>query len=161
PASVIQNFTDIISNEDVKNEIINVINNSGNDGNVTFDGSEFTYKDASGTVHPIDLTELAQIDYKEVIQNTGRKWLSGTNVKEITLTFNWAQPNVEHVLPATVPADITIIGIRLINKATNSVSTNLVSYNAATKTLLFGTAGSVVGVHPAGEYYLIVEYVEN
>ncbi|SFI79979.1 hypothetical protein, partial [Myroides guanonis] len=43
PASVIQNFEDIINNTDVKNELFKTIHNSYVGGNVYYDGAKFTY----------------------------------------------------------------------------------------------------------------------
>ncbi|SMG07624.1 hypothetical protein SAMN05660862_0298, partial [Sphingobacterium psychroaquaticum] len=59
PADVIQNFEEIIKNGDVQNILNEYITNV--EGNVSFDGSNFTYVDGSDTV-VIDLNDLVKLN---------------------------------------------------------------------------------------------------
>ena len=58
PADVISNFSTILANTSVLNQIINVVHNNG--GNVYYDGTTLTYMDSSGNIHVIDLTQVVQ-----------------------------------------------------------------------------------------------------
>src|SRR5690606_29999252 len=60
PASVIQNFEEIINNEEVKNELFETIHNSYVGGNVYYDGDTFTYVDESGDSHVINFEEIVK-----------------------------------------------------------------------------------------------------
>ncbi|UGU16296.1 hypothetical protein LS482_00155 [Sinomicrobium kalidii] len=58
PADVINQFEEIIQNENVVNEITELIENVG--GNVYYDGNQFTYLDENGETQVINLEELVQ-----------------------------------------------------------------------------------------------------
>ncbi|MBB1140975.1 hypothetical protein, partial [Myroides sp. WP-1] len=57
PQSVINEFEKIISDETVKNKILELLTVVGG-GNVYYDGSTFTYADANGVVRVIDLSQI-------------------------------------------------------------------------------------------------------
>src|SRR5690606_14762998 len=60
PADVVSNFETIISNEDVRNELIEQLTSTSVGGNVYYDGTAFTYVDADGNTQSIDFEELVQ-----------------------------------------------------------------------------------------------------
>ncbi|MEJ5054294.1 hypothetical protein, partial [Sphingobacterium sp. MYb382] len=126
--------------------------------NVSYNGDKLLYADGSGTLQEI---KVGTINYSAVIQETGRKWKDGKPVKEVTFSYGLTAPSAEFILPAEVVANIRIIGVRVINNATNSISTILTGYDQASKAITVGLAGAVVGMHPIGSYEIILEYVER
>ncbi|SFW69714.1 hypothetical protein SAMN02927921_03402, partial [Sinomicrobium oceani] len=58
PADVINQFEEIVQNENVVNEITNLIKNVG--GNVYYDGDQFTYLDDNGTTQVINIQEIVR-----------------------------------------------------------------------------------------------------
>lgn len=60
PASVIQNFEDIINNTAVKNKLFETIHNSYVGGNVYYNGTKFTYVTVDG--------EIKDITFKEIVK---------------------------------------------------------------------------------------------
>ena len=60
PQSVMEEFETILNNETVKNQIVALITRIGG-GNVHYDGTTFTYKDANGVDQTIDLASLVKL----------------------------------------------------------------------------------------------------
>ncbi|MCW1148821.1 hypothetical protein OJ995_11385, partial [Flavobacterium sp. TH16-21] len=56
---VISNFTDIVSNTNVLNELIEIIHEHG--GNVYYDGTTFTYIDDNGVTQVINISDIVQL----------------------------------------------------------------------------------------------------
>ena len=66
PASVINNFEEIINNTEVLNQLIENLTNTKVGGNVYYDGNTFTYVDATGTTQVINFEDLVQNNQKTV-----------------------------------------------------------------------------------------------
>ena len=64
-----------------------------------------------------------------------------------------------------VPGDFAsvILQARLIHKSTNSITEGIIEKEVVNGTteITLGTAGSLTVMHPAGAYYLILEYVKK
>ncbi|SMG07620.1 hypothetical protein, partial [Sphingobacterium psychroaquaticum] len=58
PADVINNFEEIFNNPTILNELTEIINKLG--GNVSFDGTDFTWMDENGNQHTVDLEQLVK-----------------------------------------------------------------------------------------------------
>ncbi|MBB1151463.1 hypothetical protein H4K35_15355, partial [Myroides sp. NP-2] len=58
PADVIQEFETIISNEAVKNKVLELIAQNG--GNMYYDGTKFEYTDANGSKQAIDVAAIVK-----------------------------------------------------------------------------------------------------
>lgn len=99
-------------------------------------------------------------DYELTSQETGKLWVDDSPVYEvvgdITLATN---TNVIDLSALDFPNNAWAISVRFINKVTNSVSTNIISFDPFSKEMILGTAGSITTLHPAGDYYIIIEYV--
>src|SRR5690606_27912528 len=106
-------------------------------------------------------TIIKPIDYEYTVQETGKQWISDKPVYELVADITLVTANNTFTLPATVPTGATVIGVRFISKANGSISTNVIQYDSTTRKLVLGTIGSFTVLHPAGDYYLIVEYAEN
>ncbi|RYE17442.1 MAG: hypothetical protein EOP51_23885 [Sphingobacteriales bacterium] len=117
--------------------------------------------DVNGVLKTISPADLGNISYSYTVQETGRKWVSGKKVLELTADITLATNTNLITLPAAVASNATLIGVRFISKTTGSISSNIIEYNATTKQLILGTAGTLTTLHPAGDYYIIVEYVDN
>ena len=119
------------------------------------------YTDEDGNMLSADISALApqSAHYRATSQNTGKEWIGGEPVFEvvgdITLATN---SNVVDLSGSDIPTGATVIGVRFISKTTGSISTNIIEYNKGNRTLILGTAGSMTTLHPAGDYYIIVEY---
>ncbi|WP_229707558.1 hypothetical protein, partial [Sphingobacterium alkalisoli] len=119
------------------------------------------YTDEDGNMLSADISALAlqSAHYRATSQNTGKEWIGGEPVFEvvgdITLATN---SNVVDLSGSDIPTGATVIGVRFISKTTGSISTNIIEYDQVNRTLILGTAGSMTTLHPAGDYYIIVEY---
>ncbi|MCM5661358.1 beta strand repeat-containing protein [Galbibacter mesophilus] len=60
PADVINNFEEIAQDADVINEITKIVNDNGQGGNVSYDGTDFTYVDGNGDEQTIDMSQLVK-----------------------------------------------------------------------------------------------------
>lgn len=60
PSDVINNFEQIINNNEVLNQLIENLANTTVGGNVYYDGDTFTYVDESGQSHVINFEEIVQ-----------------------------------------------------------------------------------------------------
>ncbi|MBW3520505.1 hypothetical protein KO524_15230, partial [Flavobacterium sp. NKUCC04_CG] len=58
PADVINNFTDIITNTTVLEQLIENLTNTYVGGNVYYDGTQFTYIDQAGNTHIINFEDI-------------------------------------------------------------------------------------------------------
>src|SRR5690606_21745127 len=65
PASVIQNFEEIINNEAVKNELFETIHNTYVGGNVYYNGDTFTYVTEEGETKEITFREIVEANETE------------------------------------------------------------------------------------------------
>src|SRR5690554_2268268 len=112
-----------------------------------------------GIIRTVQLPEPTNYQYTS--QDTGKKWVDNKPVYEVvadsTLTTN---TNVIDLSATDLALNVTLINARLINKATNSLTTNIISYDKNTKELVIGMAGTMTTIHPAGEYYIILEYIK-
>ncbi|MCH7400155.1 hypothetical protein MM236_19330 [Belliella sp. DSM 107340] len=117
------------------------------------------YTDGNGNLRSTGIAAV-HAQYRLTRQLTGKTWLTSENaVFEVVGEIELGTPtNVFDLSGTDIPVNAKIIGVRFINKTTNSISTNIISYDAGTKELVLGTAGSVTVLHPAGEYYIILEY---
>ncbi|MBE8722086.1 collagen-like triple helix repeat-containing protein, partial [Sphingobacterium pedocola] len=119
------------------------------------------YTDENGNMLSADISALTlqSAHYRATSQNTGKEWIGGEPVFEvvgdITLATN---SNVVDLSGSDIPTGATVIGVRFISKTTGSISTNIIEYDQVNRTLILGTAGSMTTLHPAGDYYIIVEY---
>jgi len=103
-------------------------------------------------VYPVYSTTAAQ--------NTLKTWIDGSPVYERVGEVSLATSTNIVSLTGVIPSGAKLLGVRLINQATNSISTNIVRYNSTTGELVLGTAGVLTTLQPAGNYYVIIEYVE-
>ncbi|MGS2761114.1 hypothetical protein, partial [Sinomicrobium sp. M5D2P9] len=69
PADVINQFEEIVNNENVYNTLEEIIKNIG--GNVYYDGDQFTYIDESGNTQTINFEELVQANETLTILEAG------------------------------------------------------------------------------------------
>ncbi|RAV29961.1 hypothetical protein DN748_03910, partial [Sinomicrobium soli] len=60
PASVVNQFEEIINNEEVRNELFETINNSYIGGNVYYDGDTFTYVTETGENREVTIREIVE-----------------------------------------------------------------------------------------------------
>ncbi|RKT00459.1 S-layer family protein [Flavobacterium sp. 123] len=136
--------------------------------------------DATGVLKTVPASKFSKIDYSYVEQETGRKWVDGTPAFEITGHFNttadFTTINVHDLVPNFVTTDhVMLLEVRLISvgfpgtwngtsvdiEAVSKISTHVQSFSATTGIMTFGTPGSLAVNHPAGEYYIIIEYVKT
>lgn len=94
-------------------------------------------------------------------QNTLKKWIDGKVVYERVGEVILATSTNLVSLTSVIPTNAKLLGIRFINRATNSISTNVLEYDSNTQVLVLGTAGFMTVFHPAGTYDLIVEYIKS
>ncbi|MDM1497061.1 hypothetical protein HX063_16955, partial [Myroides odoratimimus] len=116
----------------------------------------YTYTSEDGTS-----TVVKPLDYNYTIQETGRSWINNKSVFELVADITLTTKTNAFTLPTDIPQEALIIGIRFINKMNGSISTNVLKYDNVTRELVLGIIGSLTVYHPAGDYYLIVEYVES
>ncbi|MFD2037536.1 hypothetical protein ACFSKL_22270 [Belliella marina] len=110
--------------------------------------------EADGTVRKVAQT------YSATPQNTLKTWTNGDPVYEVVGTVTLATNTNIVPLAGIMPGGSKILSVRFINQATNSISTNIIEYDAILNQVVLGTAGSMTTLHPAGTYDIIVEYVE-
>lgn len=124
-------------------------------------GESILVTDVNGVIKTISPASLGAINYSYTVQETGRLWVDGNAVYELTADITLATNTNLVTLPVEVANDATLIGVRFINKSTGSISTNIIEYDATTRELILGTAGMLTTLHPAGNYYIVVEYVSG
>ncbi|MEJ4087681.1 hypothetical protein [Galbibacter orientalis] len=90
PADVINQFGEIIKNENVRNEITNLINNIG--GNVYYDGNNFTYIDENGAEQTINLGDIVKANETiTVLKDNGDGTYTHTSEDDTKTTFKVTQ----------------------------------------------------------------------
>lgn len=92
-------------------------------------------------------------------QNTLKKWIDGKSVLERVGVVTLASTTNVLSLVGVVPTGSKLLGVRLINRTNNAISTNIIEYNSSTGILVLGTSGTQTVLHPAGTYDVVVEYV--
>ncbi|SFT04424.1 hypothetical protein, partial [Sphingobacterium wenxiniae] len=125
PASVIQNFQDIISNEAVKNELFETIHNTYVGGNVYYDGDKFTYITETGETKEITIKELVEAnETKTIVRNNNNGTYTYFNEEAIDAN---GQPIEERGVVIDVPASV----VNQFNEIVNSgpVTINGDTYN--------------------------------
>ncbi|WP_372472948.1 beta strand repeat-containing protein [Capnocytophaga sp. ARDL2] len=116
------------------------------------ENDKFVVVDANGVVKTFEPT------YSSTEKATGKKWVDGKTVYEKTLTYNHTG-GTQIILPAD-SRPTNIIGFRFIGKTTNKFTSDYSSYNPSTGVMTLGHGVMSVG-HPAGEYYIILEYFND
>ncbi|RZK93275.1 MAG: hypothetical protein EOO98_00025 [Pedobacter sp.] len=123
--------------------------------------------DPNGVLKTVDASPFNIINYSFSEQQTGRKWIDGSAVYEITGKFyastDFTAINVQTLIPNFDASKAQFLEVRLIqyNNEGSRITTSVQSFNAATGVMIFGTQGSLGVSHLAGEYFLIVEYVKR
>ncbi|MBB4119054.1 ribosomal protein L12E/L44/L45/RPP1/RPP2, partial [Mesonia hippocampi] len=159
----IQNLIDTNTDEFIDNGNGTFTHVAVNGDSVTFDANTTTLTDNQDGTYTYkneadSETIIKPVDYSNSAVKTGRKWIGNKDVYELTAEVNLATvSNVIDADAAGVPVNATLLSVRFINKTTKSISTNIIRYQSGD--IILGTAGSMTTLHPAGDYYLIVEYV--
>src|SRR5690606_611164 len=111
PADVINNFEQIITNEEVLNQLIENLTNTSVGGNVYYDGDQFTYIDNSGNTHVINFEEIVQAN--ETVTTL-------VNNNDGTYTYTSEDGTVTVVdVPATVVENFENIYNQIVNEQIN------------------------------------------
>ncbi|GGF25071.1 hypothetical protein GCM10011339_11480 [Echinicola rosea] len=138
----------------------NYLNSRDNSGATPVEN--ILYTDASGNVLSADVSvvQSQQVHYRSTSQDTGKEWLNNEPVFEVVADITLASnTNLVDLSGSDIPTGATLISVRFVSKSTGSISTNIIEYDDSTRQLILGTAGSMTTLHPAGDYYIIVEYV--
>ncbi|GEM50470.1 hypothetical protein EB1_02600 [Empedobacter brevis NBRC 14943 = ATCC 43319] len=99
-----------------------------------------------------------RINYSNQLQDTGRKWMNGASIKELTTEITLDNSKNSIVLPKELElSPVTkIINVRLIHQESTRITNNVLSYNMNSRELIM--EGEIL---PKGKYYLILEFFEN
>ncbi|MGO3720034.1 MAG: hypothetical protein ACTJGD_11920, partial [Mesonia hippocampi] len=161
--TTINNILDTRTDEFIDNGNGTFTHVAVNGDSVTFDANTTTLTDNQDGTYTYkneadSETIIKPVNYSNSAVKTGRKWIGDQDVYELTAEVNLATAsNVIDAAAEGVPTNATLLSVRFINKTTKSISTNIIRYQGGN--IILGTAGSMTTLHPAGDYYLIVEYV--
>lgn len=100
----------------------------------------------------------ADIKYSTTEQVTGKKWIGGQVVYERVLEVTLDEEANTITLP-TGSRPAKIIGMRMISRADNSITTELSRYDATLGVMVFGS-GPTTQFQKVGTYDLILEYIK-
>ncbi|WP_121375415.1 beta strand repeat-containing protein, partial [Flavobacterium endophyticum] len=137
PADVMNNFEQIISNTEVLNQLIENLTNTTVGGNVSYNGTNFTYVDATGTTQTINLEELVQANETvTTLANNGDGTYTYKNEAGAEVTINVpadVMNNFEEIISNTEVLN------QLIENLTNTTVGGNVSYNGTNFTYVDAT----------------------
>src|SRR5690606_1856649 len=102
PSDVITNIEQILGDINVLNELIEVLGDTYVGGNVYYDGTEFTYVDASGDSHVINFEEIVQAN--ETVTSMTQDTATGV----ITYTDEEGDPSTVNVVSTDDDNQITV-----------------------------------------------------
>ncbi|RZK93278.1 MAG: hypothetical protein EOO98_00040 [Pedobacter sp.] len=123
--------------------------------------------DANGILKTVDPSLSNKINYSFVEQETGRKWIDGKTVYEITGQFvagtDFTGVNIYSLIPNFNVPNALLLEVRLVqlNELETRNTTEIQSFDATTGEMIFGTQGSLAVSQLAGQYYIILEYIKE
>ncbi|RZK93277.1 MAG: hypothetical protein EOO98_00035 [Pedobacter sp.] len=123
--------------------------------------------DASGVLKTVDASLFKKINYSLAEQLTGRKWVDGMPVYEITGQFtanaDFTAINLKTLVPNFNTLKTRMLKVRLVRRDGSGcrITTNVQIFNNTTGEMIFGTQGSLTVSHLAGNYYIIIEYIKH
>ncbi|MFV0228686.1 hypothetical protein OBK05_13505 [Empedobacter falsenii] len=115
--------------------------------------------DAFMVVGSTGILKKADIKYSSTEQVTGKKWTDGKAVYERVLEISITGGEVNKITLAEGSRPAKILGMRMISRADNSVTTEISRYDATSGLLVFGS-GRTTQYQKTGTYDLVLEYIK-